>query len=183
MLKRENYKLRDLKKDDSGLVLEWRNSDHIRANMYTDHIISKEEHEQWFEQIFVTQNSIYMIFEFQHRPIGLVNTSQIDRQNNKCFWAFYLGESNAPRGSGSIMEFLFLEYVFEKLNIRKICCEVLSFNTTTIKLHKKFGFQEEGLFRQHILKNNEYKDVVFMSLFHDSWLEIKPKIQKLCFGN
>jgi UDP-4-amino-4,6-dideoxy-N-acetyl-beta-L-altrosamine N-acetyltransferase len=182
MPKRENYNLRFLKKDDLDMLLTWRNSDHIRANMYTDHIISKEEHRQWFERISIENDSIYMIFEYQNQPIGLVSASQIDRRNDMCFWAFYLGESNAPRGSGSIMEFLFLEYLFEEFNIRKLCCEVLSFNVTTIKLHKKFGFQEEGIFRKHVLKNNEYIDVFFMSLFKNEWLEIKPKLQKICFG-
>lgn len=182
MPKREDYRLRPMEESDLEKVLEWRNSERIRANMYTDHSISMDEHRAWFERIREDQSNIYKIFEFRDYPVGVANIVQIDIRNNKCFWAFYLGDMNLPHGSGAVMEFLFLEYVFEDLKIRKLCCEVFSFNYSTIKLHKKFGFREEGCFKEHIFKNGKYEDVVSLALLNQDWLIVKPKLEKLCFG-
>lgn len=114
--------------------------------------------------------------------IGSVNI-KTDKRNNKCFWGFYLGEVDVPRGSGAVMEFFALEHIFEGLNMRKVCCEVFSFNRTVIKLHKKFGFVEEGCFVKHISKSGKYEDVVPMAMFAEDWIKVKPKLERLLFGN
>ncbi len=79
------------------------------------------------------------------------------------------------------MEYIAIQYIFENINIQKICCEVFNFNTATIKLHKKFGFREEGYFYNHILKNGNYEDIVFLSLFKVEWSDLNKKIEKKLF--
>jgi UDP-4-amino-4,6-dideoxy-N-acetyl-beta-L-altrosamine N-acetyltransferase len=181
MPRREDYKLRPLEESDLEQVLQWRNSEHIRSNMYTDHIISWDEHQSWFEKINQDQSVSYHICEMRNSAIGLVYFTSLDWKNKKCFWGFYLGESDTPLGSGAVIEFIALEYIFEILYIRKLCCEVLSFNEAVAKLHKKFGFQQEGLFIKHVLKNNRYQDVLFLSLFQEDWSINKERISRLIF--
>ena len=43
--------LRMLEYRDLDLVLQWRNTDRIRKNMFSDHIISVDEHYQWFSSL------------------------------------------------------------------------------------------------------------------------------------
>lgn len=181
MAKQEDYRLRPLEEPDLEMVLRWRNLEHIRANMYTDHIITMEEHQAWFDRISKDKKVCYLVSEFQNRSIGLVYFTNIDSLSNKCYWGFYLGEADVPLGSGSAMEFLALDYAFEILKIRKLCCEVLAFNNKVIKHHKKFCFQEEGTFVQQIFKNNRYEDIVCLALFRDKWSEEKTALQKLVF--
>ena len=183
MAKREDYQLRPLQESDLEMVLSWRNSERVRANMYTDHIISLEEHQTWVKKIKDEPTVDYLICEFQNHPIGLVNFTNIDKNNNKCYWGFYLGETATPLGGGVAMEFLSLEYAFEILNIRKLCCEVFYFNEQVVKLHKKFSFQEEGCFKKHIYKNLEYQDVICLALFQEDWLQNKNDIAKIVFRN
>lgn len=181
MAKRENYNLRTLQQEDLEKVLEWRNSERIRINMYSDHIIDWEEHLAWFSRIKDKQDSSYCICELDQRPIGMIYFTDIDLKNSKSVWGFYLGETDTPPGSGVGMEFLALEYAFEKLEIRKLSCEVFEFNKSVIKLHKRFGFEQEGYFAKQILKNNKYLDVVFLSLFQENWFNNKAKLSKLAF--
>ena len=181
MPQREDYQLRTMEEADLEKVLEWRNSERIRANMYTDHIITMDEHRAWFERIKQDQSVIYKIFEFRDHPVGVVCFTNIDKRNNKCYWGFYLGATDVPRGSGAVMEFLAIEHAFEEMNIRKLCCEIFAFNSNVIKLHKKFGFIEDGHFAKHVLKNDEYKDVISMALFNERWSENKAKMKKLLF--
>lgn len=173
-----DFKIRRLEERDLKLVLDWRNQLHIRENMYTDHIISWEEHVAWFHRVELHKNSEYFILEIKEIPAGFLSIVDIDKKNGKCYWGFYIGDISAPRGSGSIFEFLALNYIFNELHIRKLYCEVFAFNEKVIKLHKKFGFKQEGLFREHILKNNKYEDVVSLALFRNEYVETFPSIEK-----
>ena len=183
MAKREDYQLRPLQESDLEMVLSWRNSERVRANMYTDHIISLEEHQTWFKKIKDEPTVDYLICEFQNHPIGLVNFTNIDKNNNKCYWGFYLGETATPLGSGGALSFISMEYIFEIVDIRKVCSEVLSFNNKSLKLHKRLSFQEEGCFKKHIYKNLEYQDVICLYLFQEDWLQNKNDIAKIVFRN
>jgi UDP-4-amino-4,6-dideoxy-N-acetyl-beta-L-altrosamine N-acetyltransferase len=183
MSNREDYQLRPLKELDLEMLLNWRNSERVRANMYTDHLITIEEHLAWYQRIKDDQTVDYQICEFQNRPIGLVNFTNIDQTNNKCYWGFYLGEIDIPLGTGKVLGFLGMEYAFENLKIRKICSEVLRFNNKSFKLHKKLCFQEEGIFRKHIYKNNEYQDIICLALFQEDWFNNKSKIYQIVFRN
>ena len=184
LVHKDDYALRPMKEDDLTLVLEWRNSDRIRAVMYTDQYISLDEHYQWYKKVAANDQCCYFIFTIKGVAYGLVNFTSIDKKNNKCMFGFYLGREDAPKGSGSIMEFLALDYAFLKINARKLSCEVLSFNAPPISLHKKFGFHEEGCLKQHIIKNDAYHDIVQLALFKEQWLEHRKFMtEKLFKGN
>jgi UDP-4-amino-4,6-dideoxy-N-acetyl-beta-L-altrosamine N-acetyltransferase len=180
MLK-HGYKIRPLEEADLPMVLRWRNEPWVRQNMYTDHMISFKEHTKWFASLQNKSDYISLICEYKDLPIGFISFSQIDFKNSKAYWGFYLGEQNNPPGRGAAMEFLAIEYAFKIINLRKLCCEVFSFNSRVIKLHYRFGFQQEGLFRQHIFKNGNFEDVVSMALFSIVWEHIRNQMEKICF--
>ena len=166
---------------DLEKVLEWRNKDAIRKNMYSDGIICPEEHSDWYKRVQGNPEVKCHVLEHAGRLIGYASVSKIDVKNGTCYWAFYIGENTVPPGSGAVLEWLYLEYVFEELGVRKLCCEVFAFNSSVVKLHKKFGFLEEGIYRKHILKNGVYEDVVILALFREEWPGIKEKMEKVCF--
>jgi len=181
MLRRDEYRLRDIKETDLEQILEWRNSERIRAVMFTDRIITIDEHRAWFESLKHRQDSIYKIFEFLGQPAGLINLTDIDLYNKKCYWGFYLGKDDLPPGIGSIMGYLGLDFAFEKNNIRKLCGRVLAFNTSSIKFFKRFGFLEEGRFLKHVFKNGRYEDVISFALFNEAWRDNKKTLEDLVF--
>jgi len=181
MPKAEDYSLRPMEKKDLKKVFEWRNSERIRANMYTDHNISWVEHEKWFSSVAGGTGSEYHILEYLAAPIGFLSIVQIDKNNGKCSWGFYIGDKDAPRGAGSILLYLSLDLIFEKLKIRKLCSEVFAFNMASINLHKKFGFREEGHYIEHVLKNGIYEDVVALAHFAKQFEETKSELEKLAY--
>jgi RimJ/RimL family protein N-acetyltransferase len=71
------------------------------------------------------------------------------------------------------------EKAFEEMGITKLNCEVLETNPSVIKLHKKFGFVEEGIRRKNIIKNNARVDVHLLGLLKDEWSKVKPRMQKV----
>ena len=78
-----DYKLRSIDDSDKERILNWRNSDRVRQNMYTDHLITPEEHESWFNKIHQDKSVDYKIFEYEGRSIGLVGFTQINKMHNQ----------------------------------------------------------------------------------------------------
>ncbi|MCK0470515.1 UDP-4-amino-4,6-dideoxy-N-acetyl-beta-L-altrosamine N-acetyltransferase [Halalkalibacter sp. APA_J-10(15)] len=169
------YTLTSMKEEHLPLVLKWRNSKSIRQCMYTDHVITLKEHEKWFQKIKQSDHAMIKLLFYRDHPIGLVHFSQIDRRNKKSYWGFYIGEQNAPKGSGTALGFLALECIFEQIGMRKLCSEVLAFNQPSLKFHRKLGFKEEGKFKNHIERNGQYIDVYVFALFNDKWLDVKRR--------
>ncbi|MEI6207384.1 MAG: UDP-4-amino-4,6-dideoxy-N-acetyl-beta-L-altrosamine N-acetyltransferase [Desulfuromonadales bacterium] len=176
MLKPEECSLRPIELDDLEKILQWRNSERIRANMYTEHVISLEEHMAWFERLKLQTTSVYLVFEVRNLPVGLVYYTDIDKNNSKSHWGFYLGEEKLPHGSGTVMGMLGLDYAFTQLNIRKLCGEAFAFNDASIRFHKKLGFAEEGTFTKHVLRRGVYEDIVSFALFSEDWLIHREKL-------
>lgn len=179
MSKFEAYGLRLMEEKDLRKVLKWRNSERIRSNMFTSHIITMGEHRNWFQNLTKQKKDIYMIFERENSPLGVVHFTQMDNVNYSCSWGFYLGEENLPRGTGLVMGYLGVNYAFHELKINKLCGKVLSYNKPSLNFHKKLGFIEEGRFQKHVLKNGKYHDVIFFGIFKDKWDVKKTEIEQL----
>lgn len=174
--------LRAIKSDELGLMLSWRNAPSVRANMYTRHEISLDEHLQWWARISNRADQSYYMYEFQAEPSGIVAFTGIDAVNKNSSWAFY-ASPDASRGTGSRMEYLALEWAFKHIGLHKLCCEVLSFNKPVIRLHQKFGFAIEGVLRDQHLFDGAYVDVCQLGLLADEWSikrdEVHAKLLKL----
>lgn len=167
--------LRLIKDDELELIRSWRNAPAVRANMYTRHEISSEEHLAWWSHTSQRQDQQYLMYEKDNKARGVVGFTSIDCINANCSWAFYAAP-DAPKGTGSQMEFLALEHVFTDLKLHKLHCEVLAFNTPVIKLHQKFGFQIEGILRQHHLINSEYVDIYRLGMLEDEWVSKREEM-------
>lgn len=176
------FRLREIDEKDLDMVLRWRNSERIRHNMFTDRVITADEHNKWFNKIKPDSETKCLIFECKGRSVGVVTFTGIDEINNRCHWGFYLGETDMPPGIGSIMGFLALEHAFLKLRVRKVCSEVLAFNKASINLHKKLGFIEEGRLKGHVLKHGKYEDVIIFALSEDEWQLRKKQIEGFIQG-
>lgn len=168
------YSLRELEEKDLELLLQWRNRDDVRKNMYTQHVISWEEHLSWFQK---TKNDVtkkHLLFEKEGVPVGFIGFSEIHKINKTAFWAFYSGDPTR-RGVGSQMEVFALDYAFEVLDLEKLSCEVLSFNYPVVSFHRKHGFRIEGVFKNHFLQEEKRVDIYRLALFKKDWLKFLQK--------
>ncbi|NCO69650.1 MAG: UDP-4-amino-4,6-dideoxy-N-acetyl-beta-L-altrosamine N-acetyltransferase, partial [Acidobacteria bacterium] len=145
-------------------VLAWRNDPRVRQNMYSQHEISLEEHNDWWRAAKDRSDRRYYIFQTNGVDAGFVSITDIDRKNGTASWAFF-SANTAPKGTGTRMERAALKMAFEELGLRKLCCEVLGFNSRVVAFHKRFGFRIEGTLAAHKLINGGYCDVILMAAF------------------
>lgn len=162
--------LRPLMAADKDRILAWRNSPDVRAYMYTDHVISPEEHDRWWAGIPEDDSRRYWVIEMDGAPVGLANLYDLDRRNQRTAWAYYLADpSTRGKGLGSYVEYWMLEYVFEGLGFAKLWCEVLASNEPVWKLHETFGFTVEARFRGHVIKQGERANVLGLGILAADW--------------
>ncbi|MDQ0125875.1 UDP-4-amino-4,6-dideoxy-N-acetyl-beta-L-altrosamine N-acetyltransferase [Pseudomonas lini] len=178
-------KLRNIEPEELELMRSWRNAPNVRANMYTRHEISAEEHLAWWSRVQQRTDQKYFMYEMAETPLGIIGFMGIDGESRNSSWAFY-ASPDAPKGTGSRMEFLALEYAFEQINLNKLHCEVLAFNSPVIKMHQKFGFQIEGILREHHKLDDAFVDIYRLGLLSREWAEHRTnmfdKIQKFTKG-
>ncbi|GEN45509.1 UDP-4-amino-4,6-dideoxy-N-acetyl-beta-L-altrosamine N-acetyltransferase [Alkalibacillus haloalkaliphilus] len=171
-----SFYLRDLNESHLDQVLTWRNQPHIHSVMYTDRLITKNEHEQWYQNVLVNDRIIAKLLFQEEKPLGIVQFTQIHDSFKRCHWGFYVGETDAPKGTGTVLGLLALDYIFKEQQMRKVCAEVIEENVRSLYFHKKLGFIEEGQFKEHIMKNGVPMDVTPMALFDDHWQEVRLKL-------
>jgi UDP-4-amino-4,6-dideoxy-N-acetyl-beta-L-altrosamine N-acetyltransferase len=166
-----SVRLRRLAEADGARVLHWRNSPEVARYMYSDHVIGGEEHARWLAAALSRDDRRYWIVELDGAPVGLANLARIDRAAGRCEWAFYLADPAVRgRGVGAAVELLVLGHVFDDLQLNKLWCEVLADNVSVIRLHERFGFKREALFREHVFKEGVPRDVVGLGLLRREWL-------------
>jgi UDP-4-amino-4,6-dideoxy-N-acetyl-beta-L-altrosamine N-acetyltransferase len=176
-------KLRDLRAGDKDTILAWRNSPEVARYMYTQHRISQEEHDRWFAGIAGDPTRRYWIVVADGIDVGLVSLNDIDYDHRRCSWAFYLAHPSVRgKGVGSAVEETVLAYVFDTLEMNKLCCEVLDENARVVQLHERFGFVREGLLREHVILSDGPADVVVLGLLRREWRERGPATQRGATG-
>ena len=164
--------LTELAEEHRRQVLEWRNNPDVARYMYQTERIAREVHDAWFSKLLVAQDRKGWAIVMDGKPVGAAFVDGIDARNRRASWAFYLADgSTRGRGVGSAVEFLVLEQAFGQLRLHKLCCEVLSFNQAVVTMHRKFGFVQEGLQREHWLRDGEWLDVHMLAMFESTWAE------------
>lgn len=162
-------------------VREWRNHCSVREYMYTSHLITEEEHEKWINSLKNSEKRIVYVAFINKNPIGILQFYDIDLLHSKCEWGYYLvpDESNKGKGYGALMEYEALMLAFNKMKIEKLNCEVLGSNPVVVKLHKKFGFIEEGIKRKNVYIHNKRENVHLLGILKEEWAEQEEKMKKL----
>ena len=173
------YSLKPMSSRHLDLVLAWRNDPRVRTNMYTNRVITRDEHQHWFDEASRDPSKrLLMCVGDSDQPVGVIVFSEIDLLHRRATWAFYSGDSGR-RKVGTAMERLALDYAFENLELEKLNCEVLSFNLSVVEFHRKHGFRIEGIFRAQYHREGVYYDVYRLAIFRIDWLEhVRPALER-----
>ena len=171
--------LTDLAEEHRWQLLDWRNDPDVARYMYQSDPITREVHDAWFTRLLEAPDHLGWAVVMDDKPVGAAFVSRIDTGNRHAFWAFYLADpATRGRGVGSAVEYLVLEKAFTELKLHKLCCEVLSFNQAVVTMHKKFGFVEEGLLREHRRRDGEWLDVHVLAMFEHEWAQRRPAFEE-----
>ena len=168
--------LTQISKENQLKIRDIRNEENVRKWMYTEHLIKESEHLNWIEYLKSSDKQmVFSVLDENNIPLGVVSLNAIDKLHKKADWAYYLS-SDARGGLGSVLEYYFIDFIFNSLDIEKLNCEVIEGNDTVVKLHKKFIFENEGFRESDLIKNNKRIGIHFLGLKKENWQNGKETI-------
>lgn len=114
------------------------------------------------------------IFYLNDNPCGFLQINITSKQN--CEWGFYIGNQSAPRGAGTIMGYLALNYIFDRLCLESVNAEIIKSNRRSISYHNKLGFKRTDLIESKL------DQVVSMTISKEDWKQSQKKIEQYIEG-
>ena len=81
---------------------------------------------------------------------------------NRSFWGL---------GYGTEAMRLALQFAFDELNLHRIFLTVFSYNERAIWVYEKLGFQLEGRYREHLLRDGQRHDLLIYGLLRQEWVD------------
>lgn len=178
----KKIRLRPITKFDLEKSIVWRNDPYTRENSLGYRFPVTEQMEStWYDSALKDQNGKRVIYAIESINdgifIGIIQINRINWVNRVAYFGITIGDEDF-RGKKIAEDSMnvFFNYVFNLLNIRKICLEVPSYNENAIKLYQRFGFIEEGLLKEHIYLAGNYFDIVLMRIFNSEFFEKSKKM-------
>lgn len=170
-------KLRKIKESDLENIMNWRMKPSVTKFMYTDPKLTLEGQKKWYAKISADPTCRYWIIDVDGVGIGLLGLINIDPDNKKTSWIWYIGEDDyRGKGIAKKIQLNLYDYVFYNMGFNRLYSDILSFNTHEIRnVHEAVGYRVEGVLKQHVIKNGKFLDVVMMGITKDYWEEIKEK--------
>lgn len=164
-----DYKLKNfinLSDDEIEMIRRWRNSENIRKWMYSEHLISKDEHRKFINSLKTSTDRAYWLVMKDNEYIGVIYFTNIKWDHRNAYFGIYANPEKKIPGVGRILDSLAKNIAFDILNLHTLKLEVIEDNKVVINLHKKFGFKEEGRLKDFVYKNGKWKDVIIMGIIN-----------------
>ncbi|OOF45500.1 UDP-4-amino-4,6-dideoxy-N-acetyl-beta-L-altrosamine N-acetyltransferase [Rodentibacter trehalosifermentans] len=161
--------LRELSNTDLEEILAIRNHDEIRKYMFNTQLISLEQHKEWFQRYLQDNSKITLLgVDEQANIIGVLNINFLTSDRKIVDWGFYV-KPNSPKGSGTKLLILGLEKIFNEYQSRKVFGQSIGFNDKSIQIHKKLGFKQEGILREHYHRDGKFYDIYEFGLLNTEY--------------
>lgn len=170
----EKTRLVQLNKTHLEMVLKWRNQESIRKYMFQSGLITLSDHMAWFKRLNSDPSKQAQIFYLNDVPCGFLQINIM--LTKKCEWGLYIGNQSAPKGAGTIMGYLALNYIFDKLCLENVNAEIIKSNQRSISYHNKLGFKRKNLIK------GESDQIVSMTISKQDWTHSKEGIKQFIGG-
>jgi UDP-4-amino-4,6-dideoxy-N-acetyl-beta-L-altrosamine N-acetyltransferase len=173
----------DCAEEHRWLLLEWRNSDRVAPFMYDRDPIAAEVHDRWYTELLTRERRRGWVVTMDDKPVGAGFLSDHRAEHRRAEFGLYLAdEATRGKGVGTAALYLLCEHAFTVMGLHKLCCEAFSFNEAAIAMYQKVGFGEEGVLRDHFLREGNWVHVHQLAMFENSWesrrAALSPKLKK-----
>lgn len=129
---------------------------------------SFEDERQWLsnQSSYTRGEYQFAIEDFEGDLVGRCGIIKLDWKNRVAELAIMVGTPYRHRGYGKEAMELLVSFCFREMNLHRLKVTVFAFNTPAIKTYEHCGFVREGLLREEIFRDGEYRDVVIMGLLN-----------------
>ncbi|MDZ4310880.1 MAG: GNAT family protein [Cypionkella sp.] len=131
----------------------------------------------WVEKVSASTDPIYfaIIDKATGKVAGRQTLMRIDAANGAVeIGNIYWGPLIARKAAATEALFLFAQYAFDTLGYRRFEWKCNNDNVPSKKAALRFGFQYEGLFRQHFVIKGLNRDTAWFAMIDKDWVKLKP---------
>lgn len=158
----------NLTEQEKEMVREWRNSSAIREWMFTDHVITREEHSSFVQGLKEDNKSYYWVVKNKANEYsGVIYLNRIDVKSRNAYLGIYVNPCEEKKGEGRVMMDALIRFAFNVLHFHTLKAEVIEGNVRALSLYKRSGLVEEGRLKEFVLKDNIWKDVIVMGIINE----------------
>ena len=157
----EHYNLISTNKDHIGNWLDW-------AYKYLS-VQDSYNFINYSLQNFAKGEAIECFIFYENKLVGGVGYPRIKPANNSGEIGYWLAKEYTGKGIMTNSVKKVIEYGFEFLKLNKVIIRVAIGNQPSEKIARKLGFTQEGILRQDIARNGEYRDGYTFGLLKSEW--------------
>ena len=168
-------KIRDLKRIDAPLMLEWMHDEGLVKFFPTNFRDKTLADCEAFIQAEDACTRNWAICSDGDEYLGTVSLKHIDGENANAEYAIAMRRCALGTGASHYGTQAVLKIAFEELGLNRVYLNVLEENVRANKFYEKAGFRYEGTFREHLLVNGKYRDLKWYALTKTDYLARKAK--------
>ncbi len=158
-------KIRELKEKDADGMLLWMHDDKTK-DIFIKNFYNYNEKDvlNFINYKNDKYNINYACVDDEDKYLGTISLKNIDYDNLNAELAISFIKDAQGTGAAQFAMNEILKIGFNILKLKKIYLNVLSSNIRAINFYKKMGFNEEGIFKNHVKKNNKYIDLMWFAI-------------------
>lgn len=139
-----------------------------------------EEMLPWLEQAAASQTNLFyaIIDKATGKIAGRQALMRIDAENGSIeIGNVYWGPLISRKPAATEAQYLFMQYIFDELGYRRYEWKCNNDNLPSKRAAGRFGFQFEGIFRQHMIVKGKNRDTAWYAMIDSEWPALKQAYQ------
>jgi RimJ/RimL family protein N-acetyltransferase len=131
-----NLFLRDVLKEDSEMLLRWRNDPETLRNSVNAAEVSPDEHARWFAEMLAVWPQRVLIAEIDGVSVAVVHLDWSE-QGDSCDLSFAVAPEYRGKGYG----FAIVEHAVQRMQNVRVCAETKMSNMASRRIFERLGFR------------------------------------------
>ena len=135
-----------------------------------------DEMRPWLEKSAASKDPLFfaVIDKASGKVAGRQALMRIDAGNGSIeIGNIYWGPLISRQAAATEAQYLFMRYAFEELGYRRYEWKCNNDNLPSKRAAERFGFQFEGIFRQHLVAKGKNRDTAWFSVIDSEWPVLK----------
>jgi RimJ/RimL family protein N-acetyltransferase len=164
----QRLQLRPINENDLQFLMDLRNDKQV-MEWLVEANLTMHQQLHWFNSL-KKNDYVFVIYKKDGMvPIGTIALFDVHERHRRGRWSLRITPDEWSKGYAKEAIEIFLDYVFNTLNINKLMGDCFAENTREVENLKKRGFKSEGIWREHYYHKGKYRDSIQFTMLKSDY--------------